>query len=495
MSIDKYLKITIVALVVLEVLSFLAFQNQHLNTVIFLSILLITLGLSLKRLEYGLFILLAELFVGGKGYLFALDFGQVELSIRIGLFLVILSIWLFKKIQNPKLKIQNLKIKIKNNKLLVISYSLLVLMIGWGLANGLIKNSFNHVFFDFNAWLFFALFLIFLDQIKSIDQVKKILSIFLAAIFWVSLKTIIVLYLFSHRFVIIGDNFYKWIRDTGVGEITYISGDIFRVFFQSQIYVLIAFFILLIIFIFSIKDKNLLKEEKWSKSLFLVTLLTILVSTTILISQSRSFWLAGLITFITFAFLVLPVLKIKKNVIIGILIFALILGVFDSMIIYIITQSSSIKLVTARTASPTTEAAGNTRINQLKPLFTEIKKDPIFGSGYGSTVTYKSSDPRILATHPDGMYTTYAFEWGYLDIWLKIGLAGLLAYLAFLAAVFKLGIQFYKKNQSLETKSLALGLILGLIALMVTNIFTPYLNHPLGIGYLLLLVATFSIKD
>jgi len=93
------------------------------------------------------------------------------------------------------------------------------------------------------------------------------------------------------------------------------------------------------------------------------------------------------------------------------------------------------------------------------------------------------------------MYTTYAFEWGYLDIWFKIGLLGLLSYLFWLGIIFKKGISYYKTSPTIEIKTITLGLLFGLIALIITNIFTPYLNHPLGIGYLLLLSAVFTAKE
>ena len=31
--------------------------------------------------------------------------------------------------------------------------------------------------------------------------------------------------------------------------------------------------------------------------------------------------------------------------------------------------------------------------------------------GFGTSVTYETSDPRALETNPDGLFTTYSFEW------------------------------------------------------------------------------------
>ena len=86
-----------------------------------------------------------------------------------------------------------------------------------------------------------------------------------------------------------------------------------------------------------------------------------------------------------------------------------------------------------------------------------------------------SNDPRIRAEFPDGRYTTSAFEWGYLDIWLKIGLLGLLAYLILIVKIAR---------ESLKAGLLGEILFIALTALVITHTFSPYLNHPLGIGFI-----------
>jgi O-antigen ligase len=111
-----------------------------------------------------------------------------------------------------------------------------------------------------------------------------------------------------------------------------------------------------------------------------------------------------------------------------------------------------------------------------------IEQEPFFGQGFGSTVTYFSSDPRVLLTNAGGTYTTYAFEWGYLSLWLKIGLLGTLVYLLFLWQLVRDSLKIASQNKNY----IFFALPAGIIFLAVTNAFTPYLNHPLGIGFLVL---------
>ena len=136
-----------------------------------------------------------------------------------------------------------------------------------------------------------------------------------------------------------------------------------------------------------------------------------------------------------------------------------------------------------------TGAGISSRWSQLPNLTKEIIKHPILGSGWGTTVTYQSTDPRILITNnPTGLYTTYAFELGYLDIILKIGLLGLIVYLLFIWTIIKKYWQLWQKNTDRGERALAIGFLLGLFALLIVHGFSPYLNHPLGIGYLLLML-------
>ena len=136
-------------------------------------------------------------------------------------------------------------------------------------------------------------------------------------------------------------------------------------------------------------------------------------------------------------------------------------------------------------ANITTEAAAYSRWNLLPVITKQIMISPIIGQGFGATVTYQSADPRVLAKDPSGTYETYAFEWGWLDLWLKLGLWGMLIYLAWLLAVIR---------DLLKTKKIeATWLALSLVALMVVHFFTPYLNHPLGLIIMIISVQAVRI--
>lgn len=461
----KYFKTSLLFISLTLILSFFAYLFPPFNKIAFFIILGLTLILALEKLEYGLYVLLAELFIGSKGYLFYFDAGGISISLRIALFLVIMAVWTY-----GRLRTRNFKFNLNR------WYWILFAFIGWGFIWGLIRgNSFQNLFFDFNGWLYFGLVFPIIDAIKSREQIENVLQIFTGAITVIIAKTFLFLYIFSHGFEVAVLPIYRWLRQFLIGEITLMPSGFYRIFFQSQIYLLIGFFVFASFLIW--------QNKKDKKYWFLI----IGSLTSVLISFSRSFWV-GLAVGILALLVVLIIQKFSFGKIIKIGAAGFILLVISLAAIFLTTQfpfpepqKISIASMFGDRLTDLDEAAVRSRWDLLPPLGREIIKHPIIGSGFGATVTYKSSDPRAVQFNPGGIFTTYAFEWGYLDIMLKIGLAGLIVYLLLITKICRFGWGLSRFGEFIP-----IGLVLGLGALLATNFFSPYLNHPLGIGYILL---------
>ncbi|MDD5031810.1 MAG: O-antigen ligase family protein [Patescibacteria group bacterium] len=485
-----------------ELFSVFAFLLPSFERVAFLVIVALVLALSLIKLEYGILILLAELFIGSKGYLFYLDAGGITISIRIAFWLIVMAVWLGKFIANRVKTRQSPRLKPSEKNIYFYYFIILFLFIAWGMVNGFLNhNDFSNIFFDFNGWFYFALIFPIYDFINPIRNSSEGLSpvvkqqriisngareniydlgrVFLAATTWLALKTFFFLFAFSHDSSGVIFELYKWVRATGVGEITPVQGGFYRIFFQSHIFILIGFFILLTIFSY--------RPPKNNKFFIFYFLFFILSSAIILVSFSRSFWVGAVVGLLFYYLITILrknwkfVLRISANLLAA----GLAAAVFTLIIVKFpyptpIGGFDPASLFSDR-LSNMGEAAVSSRWQLLPPLWTAIKQNPVLGSGFGATVTYESKDPRILTSSPTGEYTTYAFEWGWLDIWLKLGFFGLLAYLWLIGKVIFDG--FIIKNW------LTIGLALGLIVIAVVSIFSPYTNHPLGIGYLLIAAA------
>jgi len=86
------------------------------------------------------------------------------------------------------------------------------------------------------------------------------------------------------------------------------------------------------------------------------------------------------------------------------------------------------------------------------------------------------------------MYTTYALEWGYFDTLLKFGIFGFLIFIYFILALLYLSIKNINKIKKEDYRIVAFGLTLVFLFILIVNFFTPYLNHPLGIGFIIVYI-------
>ena len=80
---------------------------------------------------------------------------------------------------------------------------------------------------------------------------------------------------------------------------------------------------------------------------------------------------------------------------------------------------------------------------------------------------------------------------------LKFGLVGMIIYLFIIFKFFRrlVNVKAQMSNVKVDGKlrvtdyKLRIGFALALVALLAVNIFSPYLNHPLGIGFIILISA------
>jgi O-antigen ligase len=335
-------------------------------------------------------------------------------------------------------------------------------------------------------------------------EIEGLFQWLFVAMTWVTTKIFILLYVFSHFIPYANYHLYRWVRDTGVGEITRVSldNDFHRIFLQSQIHTLTLAFVLVMIVVGYVKKDTLRTFFKTRASLHVFVLLTLSIAS-VLISFSRSFWvgvLAGIA--LLFAWYVYHI--VRKHI--PLKVFLRATGVHSASVI------AALLLILAITNFPfpapgqfglgdlkdrldssfQNEAAVSSRWNLLPVLREQISENLVFGQGFGTTVTYNSDDPRIKnEENPEGAYTTSTFEWGYLDTITEVGVVGLSVFLVMYVYVFILGIQKLQLLSQEPEKLLIQGLLIGLIVLATVHFFSPYFNHPLGIGVILIAVSTF----
>lgn len=433
--------------------SYLGFLFPAWGTVLFWVIIAAAFALTLRRLEYGVLIAFAELFLGSKGYLFSATLGGATISLRMALFIIVIGIWITRRLTTPyTLPTTPLR-----------SYFPLFAMIAWGIVVGLVRgNSFDALLFDVNGYFFFAYFGPVFTVLASKEARERLLRLLAASVVVQALFTLAFASSFLREWFDLGSSVYRWVRVTGLGEITLLDNGIARVFFQSHL------FALMVLLVFGFQGlRNFAVAGAGALSLWL--------------SLSRSFWIGAVAGFLTgWGTLLRASALSASRRIAGF--FSPILAVAAAFLFIMLIIPQFNYAVFGRVGD-SDEPAVSSRMKLLPVLIDEIKKHPIVGSGFGKTVTYVTDDPRAREREPSGRITTYAFEWGYLDFWVKMGIGGLLAYLYLLASIFRRG------WRALRSSANAAPLLAALAALVVTHTFSPYLNHPLGIGFILFIDA------
>lgn len=489
------------SLLTVETLSFIGFFERNVAYLTFVLVALVALILTLKNLKYGLWFLAAELVIGSHGYL--LYGGSVEsgLSLRITLWLIVMAVWFMNVLFKPRSYFNYYKeIFLNSAYRKPLIGILLVLFISAIL--GYFNNENSLWLIEAKRWIFALILLPLLYVIRSRKDLIEIGVIILLSLAWSFFKTIFILYVFSHGFMPLMFEIYGWTRYSLLGEITRMNdGGFYRIFTQSHIFMIPAF---LLAWLFSLKlpsiknSLNLSLNKTWLRIIYGALVFSSMV---IIVGLSRSFWLGLLGACLVTVFLLL--IKYKPNLLsviknLGALLVTL---VFSLLLLLLVvkfpfpqpTTEIDYSLLTDR-VTKLDESAASARWFLLPVMWEGIKEAPLLGHGFGKTLTYYSTDPRVQESTVDGYYTTSAFEWGWLDIWLKTGLIGIFFTLWFIWLILKETYGLYKKSDNHEAL-IGLGLLGSTFALVVVHFFTPYLNHPLGMSYLIGLVLVLRVYN
>jgi len=263
----------------LEMLSFLVYRDVLLNNLVVILLGIILLIVTFKKPDLGVILVFLELILGGFGYWFTFTFGSHRISERMVFIGVFYLGWIFWRTFKFKEKVEWNKVwNLLKNWLFIFGLVIYGFILGW------VYGSLD-LFRDVNAWLFLLYIIPVADILLTRSKLEKeglkenLLNIVLSGLLILSIKVLLVFFLFAHGFLIVND-LYVWIRDTRIGEITPAGGGLYRVFFQSTIYIGLALVVML---------GEVWKEKKMGYYFWGIFVLFLSV---LIISLSRSFWLA-----------------------------------------------------------------------------------------------------------------------------------------------------------------------------------------------------------
>ncbi|MFA5936185.1 MAG: glycosyltransferase [Patescibacteria group bacterium] len=436
-----------------------------------------------RRPSFALALLMTELMIGSKGAMLKITEGSMVdggTSLRICLTMAFGIGWMVNagRYWIPRReKLLNTARTILRGRSAWLALGVLVV---YGAALGILRR--NAAFMqDANAWAYLAMIVPVLDVAMRDGEalMRHGRNAAFASLIWLPIKTLALLYIFSHGIKAWSQDVYLWLRRTGVGEATLVTGNLFRVFIQSQIYAIFSALIAAALF----------AREKRERSAWMIAIAAWL---SLLLSLSRSFWIGAFAGFVVLAISLMRLAGVKgffRSALrsAGAMIAAV--GIIAATVFFPFPQVDvgSLKELFGSRGSAT-DAAALSRWNLLTVLEKKIKEAPIMGSGFGATVTYQSRDPRILAKNPDGWYTTPAFEWGWIEHWIKFGILGIPVMAWLLVSI---ALRIWKSG---EDRLIRAALVSSVVALAALHVFTPYLNHPLGFGFLLAMEAWIETK-
>lgn len=462
-----------VGMLAVELAALAVFFSPAARGAAFAVLLLAFFLLAVRRFDLAFLVMSGELIIGSQGHLLDATFQGIVVSLRMAFFTILFLVWLAHRIRTKTFPF-------RSSYFFGPTIALLALVF-FGVAIGLIRgNGLKSVYLDSNAFLFLALAPIIFEQMKDRGQIVRVLQVLMAGIVFLALQSLALLAAFSHSSIYLPE-LYRWVRDSRLYEINGIASNFFRIFSQAQFFALPALFILL-----AASMRGAVERKKVCLALALPAL------TVVLMSFSRSFWLAlgfvGLCAVPWVARRLHCGWKRLARIAVAtalLLVLALLVISFSANFPYLWNRPGgqhTLALLGDRTTD-TQEPAAGSRYALLRPLVRAALRHPILGSGFGTTVTYTTKDPHFVDAS-GGLRTTYAFEWGYLDLWLKTGVVGLGVVAVFLFAVFRALRSAWERSPS--DRWLIVWVFLSILALVLTHALTPYLNHPIGLFLLLL---------
>lgn len=468
----KPFRYTLLGFVGLFLLSLIGYFTN--TSLIILALLgLATMAVTFRKLEFGLAIAFLELLSNAHGQIVFAPIGSFTVSARMVIFVSVFFGFLFH------LLTKKVTLSFRDARFLFCFPLFIAFCIG--MIVGISKRSFAEVFLDGNAYLY-ALYLFPILSISwtSLKQ-RIVLQMLAAGAVFTSILSLLLLYAYTHLSQPFLDTLYVYLRDIRFAEITSAEYGMERIFAQTQFFSILFGLLLLLRFFM----------EQTKKDRLLTHLSLSLIFSTLLVSLSRSFWFGFLAACLALFVFTFSFFKNIRNLFIAglssvVLLFMVLFFPFPTPHVFLSDASNAFR---ARVSE--SDAGVSSRWNLLSPMLNEIKNAPVFGSGFGQTVTFTTDDPRIRAVHADGTRTTVSMEWGWLETWLKMGIFGPLGFLFLFVMMVRAASEIFQS----EKRWVGVWIVSTLTFLYFTHMFSPYLNHPIGLGTILLLMIFLPMSN
>ena len=456
---DKKFYVLLIAFIIFYLLSIASFYCPILQTIVFCLLALIMIVLVIWRWRWAMIFFLVEWFFGQSGHMFEFH----GLSLGLMLFVILMAGWLARKVINKE-RFTFFSHRISVGWLLFVLFLFLATLRGYW-------NQHNESLILGDALSYSFLLLVFpLIEFLSVAKNREwLVKIVAAAIVGVGFFIIFNLLLYSSHLSQVHDGYYWWVRNVLIGKVTDTGQGFFRIVLPAYLWFLPALLVALAVW----WQKELSRRAKKQ-----LAFLAILLSIDLLINFSRAYFLGLLVGLLLFKIF----LPWRKWALFLLAVVLILIAEFN--VIYFITTNhwTGLGFLSGRLGTivqPEDELSSLTRLRILPGLLANIKNNLLTGTGLGTTIVY--TDPLSQT-----LKSTYYIDWGWLQLLVDLGLLGLIAYLIFLGQTI---VGLIKKINTHIHLALYVGLLAGLLALMVATLTGPFLFHPLGIFYQLIIVS------
>lgn len=422
------------------------------------------------------YLIIIEVILGGAGRFIA--FGP--LSIRMLLYGVAFFILFICVLGDFRNAIRKFNLKDINVKLILI----FSVWIGICAIRGYLvsKFSLHDIIGDVTGFVSLALIFLFMYALDDKKYIRTVTNIIIAAVTVQGLA--IMLMNFGIALGVLNfEGLNKLIDDLYMGAMAWIYPGSVRIFLKSSIYLQVGFLLAL----------GMLVNETSKKKRRLLYISLIIVGYSIILSFTRGFWIAAFITTLLL-FIKKPVSFIKPLgiTIIGVIILlSLNMASFRNVNIAhsIIARTGIVHADTTKIAeegsknivsNDAVDEASDYRVALKAAMVKQIKKTPILGTGYGIIFSQ---------VHQEVSHSEYM----YYDIWVEMGLIGLLLYIGMFITMGYKWLKIRIERRDINKNNYLDEYIFAFLGVAITTSVNPFLNNPIGITYLVLVIWAINV--
>lgn len=420
------------------------------------------------------YIIIYELVLGGSGRVIMLT---NQITIRYFLYFIALLYYfivIMKDIFVDKLSIKDLVKKRINRTLiyLLIFFTLFLYAIFNGYKNG---NPISDIFESSKGFLYILMLFPFSVFVDSKEKAKKLVRVFINATVILAIITFIIFIiygLYNESYNVFGVLLNKW----SYGYIALRSG-FPAVFMKTSPYMAVALIFELNMFINGV-------EKKTKRKMFNIFILI----EGIICTMSMGIWIA---TAVGFGLVVLTSILNRKNIrtehgksIFVELLPMIIIVVITQIIFNQIFDDYIVSVIDNRIDSA--DSSFVVKSDQLIKLTSVWLEDIFFGKGYGVRIFFELGKFRSESM--------IQFELFWNQLLVNMGLVGFVSYMLL---IFEPVLVFFngmiKKRYKGEDVIFILSLCIGIFMMCIISSVNPFMNNPIGIGYLVLFLSTINL--